>query len=280
MNFLTLNNDDFSNVRVLEVDNEPWFVGRDVCEYFGDTNSSRTLSRVDEDDKVIAEITDALGRPQPTIIVNESGLYSIIFAMQPQKANKGGVSDAYPIEVQNRIDRIKKFKHWVTSEVLPAIRKTGTYNLPMNYETALEQLLAEVKKNNQLVLENEELKESVVQMDRVIGEMKPKVDYCDVILSTTECMTTSQVAQDYGMSAKRFNSMLNHLGIQHRISDQWLLYSKYLGKGYTKTRVNTYKRTNGTEGSKPLTVWTQKGRMFLYEELKRYGVLPSMECEA
>ena len=92
-------------------------------------------------------------------------------------------------------------------------------------------------------------------------------------------MTTSQVAQDYGMSAKRFNSMLNHLGIQHRISDQWLLYSKYLGKGYTKTRVNTYKRTNGTEGSKPLTVWTQKGRMFLYEELKRYGVLPSMECE-
>ena len=156
MNFLTLNNDDFSNVRVLEVDNEPWFVGRDVCEYFGDTNSSRTLSRVDEDDKVIAEIADALGRPQPTIIVNESGLYSIIFAMQPQKANKGGVSDAYPIEVQNRIDRIKKFKHWVTSEVLPAIRKTGSYSLPMNYESALEQLLAEVKKNNQLALENEE----------------------------------------------------------------------------------------------------------------------------
>ena len=257
-------NEEFGEIRVTEINGEPWFVGKDVTEKLGYQNCSEALAdHVDGEDKLNSKTLSSfeldLGQ-RGGWLINESGVYSLILS--------------------SKLPSAKKFKHWVTSEVLPAIRKTGSYSLPMNYESALEQLLVEVKKNNQLALENEELKESVVQMDRVIGEMKPKVDYCDVILSTTECMTTSQVAQDYGMSAKRFNSMLNHLGIQHRISDQWLLYSKYLGKGYTKTRVNTYKRTNGTEGSKPLTVWTQKGRMFLYEELKRYGVLPSMECEA
>ena len=122
-----------------------------------------------------------------------------------------------------------------------------------------------------------ELSDSVIEMGNVIETMKPKVDYCDIILSTTECLTTSQVAQDYGMSAKRFNSMLYTLGVQYKVNSQWLLYTKYLGKGYTKTKVNTYTKTNGENGSKSLTVWTQKGRMFLYELLKDNGVYPTIE---
>lgn len=120
------------------------------------------------------------------------------------------------------------------------------------------------------------LEESVVEMDHLIGEMKPKVDYCDVILSTPDCMTTSQVAQDYGKSAKTFNNILNNLGIQYKVNGQWILYTKYLGKGYTKTKVNTFLK-HGIESSRPLTVWTQKGRMFLYETLKANDILPTME---
>ena len=256
-------NTEFGSIRTVEIDSTPYFVGKDVAEVLGYKNPNEAINEhLDSEDrlnsKTLSSFEIDLGQ-RGGWLINESGVYSLILSSKLQSA--------------------KKFKHWVTSEVLPAIRKTGSYSLPMNYESALEQLLAEVKRNNRLALENEELKESVVEMDRVIGEMKPKVDYCDVILSTTECMTTSQVAQDYGMSAKRFNSMLYHLGIQYRVNEQWLLYTKYLGKGYTKTRLNTFKRTNGTEGSKPLTVWTQKGRMFLYETLKQYGVLPTMECE-
>lgn len=120
-------NEEFSKVRIFEIENEVWFIGKDICNYFGDTNHNRTLARVDATDKRYIEIEDALGRKQKAIAVNESGMYSILFTMQPQKANNDGVADAYPIEVQERIDKLKRFKHWVTSEVLPSIRKHGTY---------------------------------------------------------------------------------------------------------------------------------------------------------
>lgn len=120
-------NEEFKKVRIFEIENEIWFIGKDICNYFGDTNHNRTLARVDATDKRYIEIEDALGRKQKAIAVNESGMYSILFKMQPQKANNGGVADAYPIEVQERINKLRRFKHWVTSEVLPSIRKHGTY---------------------------------------------------------------------------------------------------------------------------------------------------------
>lgn len=123
------NNPEFGEVRTLVIDAQPWFVGRDVCAVFGDTNSSRSIGRIDDDDKRTIEITDNKGRKQNAIFVNESGLYALLFAMQPQKANHDGVSDAYPIEIQERIDKLHKFKRWVTSEVLPSIRKTGGYKI-------------------------------------------------------------------------------------------------------------------------------------------------------
>lgn len=120
-------NDEFGEIRTLEIENEPWFIGKDVCRLFGDKNHNRSIGRVDEIDKRCEEITDSIGRKQKAIFVNESGLYSLLFAMQPQKAHHDGVSDEYPIEIQERIDRLHRFKRWVTSEVLPAIRKHGAY---------------------------------------------------------------------------------------------------------------------------------------------------------
>ena len=122
-----------------------------------------------------------------------------------------------------------------------------------------------------------ELETSVQQMDAVITEMTPKVDYADRILSSTDCMTVSQIAQDYGVSAKRFNKILHSAGIQRKVGDQWILYAEYQGKGYVRNKTCEYSKGNGDTGTKLLTVWTQKGRMLIYEELKRIGVFPQME---
>lgn len=130
MDYLNLwENSEFSNVRIMVVNDELWFIGKDICQFFGDTNHNRTISRVDECDKRVIEIRDTLGRSQNAIAVNESGMYSILFTMQPQKANSSGVSDAYPTKIQERFDKVRRFKHWVTSEVLPSIRKTGGYTM-------------------------------------------------------------------------------------------------------------------------------------------------------
>lgn len=126
-NLTIFNNEHFGEIRTIIKDGEPWFIGKDVCAAFGDTNHNRSLSRVDAEDKETVEITDSLGRKQSATAVNESGLYTLLWAMQPQKANNNGVSDAYPIEVQERIVKLREFKQWITHDVLPSIRKTGGY---------------------------------------------------------------------------------------------------------------------------------------------------------
>jgi len=112
---------DHSDIRVLDIQGVPWFVGKDVCEYFGDTHYRRSLSRLDEDEKGVTHIQTAGGEQRATII-NEPGLYSLLFNFQPQKST----DQESPIIIE-RIKKIKAFKKWVTSEVLPSIRKTGAY---------------------------------------------------------------------------------------------------------------------------------------------------------
>ena len=272
-------NSEFGAIRTVMKDNEPWFVGKDVCEAFGDTNYRRSLSNIDASDKTITGI-DTAGGKQCMTVINESGLYSLLFQMQPQKAK--GVSQNDNL-VEERIEKLHRFKHWVTRDVLPSIRKNGGYIANQEQMTP-EQIVANAlivaqniisQKDNQI----KELETSVQQMDAVITEMTPKVDYADRILSSNECMTVSQIAQDYGMSAKTFNKVLQKAGIQHKIGEQWILYVKHQGKGYVRTRTHDFTKPNGNVGTKSLTVWTQKGRMFLYEKLKEIGVFPEMELE-
>lgn len=123
-----------------------------------------------------------------------------------------------------------------------------------------------------------ELETAVQEMDGVIQNMAPKVDYADRILSSPDCMLVTQIAQDYGMSAKAFNAVLENAGIQRKVGGQWILYAAYQGKGYTKTRTNEYQRGDKV-GTRLSTVWTQKGRMFLYTKLKDIGVIPKEEQE-
>lgn len=150
--------------------------------------------------------------------------------------------------------------------------KTKTHSLPMTYKEALQSLLIEVEKNEQLILENK-------QKEQLIGEMKPKADYTDKILNSKGLVTITQIAKDYGMSARKMNNKLHELGIQYNQSGQWLLYSKYHDKGFTHSRTIDITRTDGSPDTKLSTKWTQKGRLFLYDILKQNNVLPMIELD-
>lgn len=142
--------------------------------------------------------------------------------------------------------------------------------LPTNYKEALLQLVAQVEANEKLELECK-------MKDQQLGELKPKADYCDLILQSKSLVTISQIAKDYGMSGKAMNKLLHDLGVQYKQANQWLLYSKYQNSGYTHSRTIDITRSNGLSDVRMHTEWTQKGRLFLYELLKRNDVIPVIE---
>ena len=119
-----------SKVRIVEKDGIHWFVAKDICKYFGDSDHKRSISRLDKDEISLAKVKDSLGRMQNATVVNEPGLYHLLFNFQPEQARcKDGGARIAP-QVKERVEKIRKFKRWVTHEVLPSIRKTGAYLSP------------------------------------------------------------------------------------------------------------------------------------------------------
>ena len=115
------------------------------------------------------------------------------------------------------------------------------------------------------------------QQEQIIGELKPKADYVDMILKNKGLVTITQIAKDYGMSGSAMNKKLHELKVQYKQSDQWLLYREHQDKGYTSSETMDIVRTGGFSDVKMMTKWTQRGRLFLYELLKDNGILPSIE---
>ena len=251
-------NEAFGKVRTVEVGGVPYFVGKDVAEILEYTNPSKAIAdHVDDEDKLNNETLSSLGQ-RGGWLINESGLYSLILTSEMPKA--------------------KAFKHWVTSEVLPAIRKHGLY--------AVDEILANpdiaIKALQELKAEREQRKalEGAVAVQRQqIVEMKPKVSYYDLILQCPDLMPITTIAKDYGYSAKHLNAYLHEQGSQFKQSGIWLLYQHYAEQGYTSTKTHNYADDFGNQHAKPHTYWTQKGRLFLYDFLKAHGTLPLSEKE-
>ena len=253
MNELQTFNFNNQPVRTVQLNNQPYWVLKDVCAVLGISNSRMTAERLEDDEVSQTDIIDALGRSQNTTIITESGLYAVI--LRSDKPNA------------------KEFRKWVTSEVLPAIRKHGAYATP---ET-IEQMISNPDFTIQLLTELKKERESVNLLAATVKEYEPKVSYYDKILKNKSLMNTTVIAQDYGMSASAFNKKLHELRIQHKVGDQWILYIEHQGNGYVHSDPFIFTDKDGNNHITQTTKWTQKGRLFLYDRLKAIGILPSIE---
>lgn len=256
-------NEEFGAVRALTVDDEPYFVGKDVAEILGYGNPNEALmDHVDNEDKLNSKTLSSfefnLGQ-RGGWLINESGLYSLILS--------------------SKLPAAKKFKRWVTHEVLPSIRKHGMY--------AVDDLIADpdlaIKALTALKEERERtkaLRDTVAIQNQQIMELTPKASYYDVVLNCKDTVAISVIAKDYGWSAKRLNHYLHDKGIQYKQGGKiWLLYQKYAELGYTQTKTQSYPGQNGEIHAKVHTYWTQQGRLFIYDLLKQDGILPLVERE-
>lgn len=121
------------------------------------------------------------------------------------------------------------------------------------------------------------LEVEIVEKTKLIEELTPKATYYDVILACPDLLTTTEISKDYGMSAATFNNLLHEFGIQYKQSKRWFLYTKYEGYGYTHSKPYAYEKTSGATGVRTHMYWTQKGRLFLYEFLKKREIIPMIE---
>lgn len=236
-------NDTFGQVRILEKDNELWFVAKDVCDCLEIKNTTDALKRLDNDERSRFN----LGRQGETNIVNEYGLYNLVLSSRKPEA--------------------KEFKRWITHDVIPQIRKTGTYsmNIPKSLPEALRAYANEVELHNAT-------KAIVAQQEQQIAEFKPVKDYVDKILSSKSCLAITQIAADYGMSAQELNKILHEAGLQRKVGDQWILYKQHMSKGFTKSETFTFCRSDGRLDSKITTKWTQKGRLEIHNILSKLDI--------
>ena len=252
----TFNNNEFGTVRTVTIDDEPWFVGRDVAKILGYNNPNDAISKhVDDEDKGVAKC-DTLGGTQDLRIINESGLYSLILSSKMPKA--------------------KQFKRWVTSEVLPAIRKHGVYAVDevLANPDMLISALTELKKER---ARSKELTNTIAVQNQQIAEMQPKASYYDLVLNCKDLVSISVIAKDYGWSAKKMNKYLHEKKVQFKQGKNWLLYQKYAEMGYTSTKTQVFAGNDGCTHTSVHMYWTQAGRLFIYDLLKADGVLPTIE---
>ncbi|EME7151160.1 TPA: phage antirepressor [Enterococcus faecium] len=253
MNTPQIFNFEQNEVRTILVNDEPYFVGKDIAEVLGYTNTAKAIrDHVDEEDKLGERIVLS-GQIREVIIINESGLYSLI--------------------LKSKLSNAKKFKRWVTSEVLPAIRKHGGYLSPEKVEEALLNPDTII----QLATKLKEERTGRLIAEQKIAEYEPKISYLDSILSSTDSVTISQIAADYGMSPQQMNKLLHKLGIQKKVGNQWLLCKKHMRQGYTKSHTTEIPKSAGGTKVVMNTKWTQKGRLFIYESLKKEGYIPEID---
>ena len=249
---------EFGELRTVNVGDKIMFVASDVAKALGYSRPA---------DAITAHCKGSVKRRLPT-----NG------GMQELKIIPEG--DVYRLITHSKLPAAEKFESWVFDEVLPSIRKHGAYMTEDTIKKAMAEpdfiikLATELKKEQE---QNKQLTETCSQQQQVIGELKPKADYVDKILKSDSLVTITQIAKDYGMSGQGMNKVLHDLHIIYSCNKQWLLYSQHQAKGYTFSETVDIPREDGTTKVVMNTKWTQKGRLFLYETLKKRNLLPLIE---
>ena len=221
MNALRIfNHEMFGQIRTMTNEKgETFFVGKDVAEALGYKNTrDALLKHVDEEDKTTVAIRDTGSNyMSQTVVINESGLYSLILS--------------------SKLEQAKAFKRWVTSEVLPLIRQTGTYTIH---------------------------RKQIETLHHQIEVLEPKAEYCDEVLDSVSCLTTTQIAKELSMSVYDLTRLLEQRKVMYKQSGQWMLYADYARKGYAKSRTKTYRDIEGDVHTRVYLVWTEEGRRFIH----------------
>lgn len=244
------------DVRAIAIDGEPWFVGKDVAEALGygkgKSITNAVTNHVDDEDKGVTKIMTPGGR-QKMVIINESGLYSLILS--------------------SKLDSAKKFKKWITSEVLPSIRKNGGYIYGQE-NMSEDELLSRA-----LILANSKILSLESKNEKLEEEKQDVTFLSELFVGSKDRWLTTEIANYYGMSAVKFNKLLFMIGLQDKIDGVWEVNEEYKKDGL-KFMITTSK--NMYENKKIVSVakfnaWTKDGVKLIYNELKEHGVLPVIE---
>lgn len=260
MNELQNFNFNGNQLRTVLIDNEPFFVGKDAAAAIGYSNTRKAIK-----DHVKGKYL------REARIVTPSGMQNVTVISEP---------GLYQLAGESKLPSAEPFQDWVYEEVLPTIRKHGAYMTDAKLEEALLNpdtlinLATQLKEERQARLG---LEKENSQLNLELAAATEKTTYLDLILESPDDILITQIAQDYGFSAVKFNRILNELRIQRKVNKQWVLYSRYMGKGYIGSRTQNYVDSKGQERTSITTTWKQKGRKFLYETLKKYGYLPLVE---
>ncbi|MCM1168279.1 MAG: phage antirepressor KilAC domain-containing protein [Lachnospiraceae bacterium] len=252
-------NEQFGEIRTIEKDGKILFCAKDIAIALGYKDSVNAI-------KLHCRWVVKYHLPHP-----QSPDKQIEMSFIPE-------GDVYRLITHSKLPAAEQFERWVFDEVLPSIRKHGMYAIDeiiANPDLAIEALIAlrdERKKNK-------ELETAIAVQTQQIAEMKPKVSYYDIVLQCHDLLPITEIAKDYGKSAKWLNQTLSEQKIQFKQSGMWLLYQKYAENGYTMSKTIAYKDNDGEDHTKLHTYWTQKGRLFIYDTLKSLGHLPVIEQE-
>ena len=256
-------NEEFGMVRAIEEGDKVFFCAADVAKALGYSNQRDAVGRhcrgVVKRDMGVQTGTKADGTP----------------AVQMVEMSFIPEGDVYRLIIRSKLPSAVKFEHWVFDEVLPSIRKRGLYAIDAVLENPdmLIKALLDLKKDRE---EKKRLELENAVKAQQIAEMQPKVSYYDIVLACPDLVTITQIAKDFGMSAKKLNQILKEKKIQFKQGKTWFLYQKYAEQGYTQSKTYLYDEDSHTVMH---TLWTQKGRLFIYELLKADGILPVMERE-
>ena len=230
-------NQEFGAIRTMSNEQgEPMFCLKDVCEALG-LQTKQVVRRLMDDVFSKHPIVDTLGRTQQATFVNEDGLYDTI--------------------LESRKPQAKLFRKWVTSEVLPSIRKQGGYMIARPDESD-EEILARALQI---------MKAAIESRDEVIAELLPRADYADEVLDSITCITTTQLAKELGMTAQELNRRLCEMRIQYWQSGQYMLYADYARMGLAKSRTHKRVLKHGMVLTEMYLVWTERGREFIHSLL-------------
>lgn len=254
------------DVRTVIIDDEPWFVGKDVAAILGYVNTTNAVRKnVPAKYRGVSKMDTPSGAQSLTVI-SEPGLYKLIFKSHAPNA--------------------EKFTDWIAEDVLPTIRKHGMYATPVTIDSILadpdsgirllQTLKEERKQKEQALQKASEEHEQRLIAEQKVNEYEPKVSYYDTILQNSSLVTITQIAKDYGLSAVAMNKKLHELGVQFKQGKTWFLYAKYQKNGWTHSKTVPIKHGKGTAMQ---TEWTQKGRIGIYQILKENGILPLIERE-